>query len=69
MSPAVMHLVIKDRHSKTHRLILLPMDVEDVTLFDSPGVWVHEERLPIDHILQTGMDATVSANIDRVVFT
>ena len=70
MLPAYIHSSIKSRHSETHRLIFLSMDVEDVALLHSPCMRVHEERLPIDHILQICTKATKyrSASTERSNF-
>ena len=60
VSPIFVHSSTMNRHSQTHRLILLSVDVEDMTLLDSSCVWVHEECLSVDHVLQIGSNAITS---------
>ena len=51
-----------EEYEEAHRLIFLPVDIEDVALLDSPGMGVHEERFPVDHILYESTDITKSPN-------
>ena len=39
---------------RTHCVIILSVDGEDMALLDGLGVGFHQERLPVDHILRTG---------------